>query len=344
MPQNDLDELTGRTADGISRVVRYIEMNEAVDAIDGHARRANQAALDQLWQAMSEDEQAEVKRALETRREAAQKPSEADVRRVVKLTESVAEAFCNYTSGSGFDAKQLAAEVPKLLDSHVHLGALKRAGYGIEEIMRLDVENRGLRDTLALAPKAPAETQATISRWADETFGPSGSNARAVARANREMSELLEHVTADDRHPEAAEEVADIVICLYRIAARLGVDLHGEIDRKMVTNRARKWRLDGTGHGYHVKETVSPKDTSSYAKKRQYVRAVRWTGEVTPELVAILGDRKFVIGEHHRIAFGIGWTVDVGDWIVSGDSVHKDGFQIVVLSHDVFARVYEEVS
>lgn len=98
------------------------------------------------------------------------------------------------------------------------------------------------------------ETQATISRWAEETFGPAGTNARAIARANREMAELLEHVTADDLHPEAAEEIADIMIVLYRVATRLGVDLHSEIDRKMVVNRARKWQLDGTGHGYHVKE------------------------------------------------------------------------------------------
>lgn len=96
------------------------------------------------------------------------------------------------------------------------------------------------------------ETQGTISRWAEETFGPSGSNARAIARANREMAELLEHVTGDDRHPEAAEEIADIVIVLSRVMTRLGADLQGEIDRKMATNRARKWRLDGTGHGYHV--------------------------------------------------------------------------------------------
>ena len=75
-----------------------------------------------------------------------------------------------------------------------------------------------------------------------------------VTRANREMAELLEHVTADDRHSEAAEEIADIVIVLYRVATRLGVDLHEKIDAKMARNRVRKWRLDGTGHGYHVED------------------------------------------------------------------------------------------
>jgi MazG-like family len=103
-------------------------------------------------------------------------------------------------------------------------------------------------------PTGRVETQATISAWAESTFGPSGSNARAIARANREMAELLEHVTADDRHPEAAEEIADIVIVLSRVMTRLGVDLQAAIDRKMTKNRARKWKLDGTGHGYHVKD------------------------------------------------------------------------------------------
>jgi hypothetical protein len=71
-----------------------------------------------------------------------------DVRRVVKLCESVGDAFRNYVDGTGLDAKQLAAEVPRLLESHVQLAALKRAGYGFEEINRLDAENKSLRAAL----------------------------------------------------------------------------------------------------------------------------------------------------------------------------------------------------
>lgn len=99
-----------------------------------------------------------------------------------------------------------------------------------------------------------SETQSGISKWADETFGPSGSNARVAARANEEMAELLRALTADDNHPKAAEEAADIVIVLYRLASRIGVDLHAEIDRKMAVNRERVWNLDKTGHGYHVRD------------------------------------------------------------------------------------------
>lgn len=98
------------------------------------------------------------------------------------------------------------------------------------------------------------ETQQSISQWADATFGPVGSHARVVARANEEMAELLRAVTTDERHPKAGEEMADIIIVLCRLATRLGYDLDEEIQRKMQVNRARVWRQDGSGHGYHVRE------------------------------------------------------------------------------------------
>jgi hypothetical protein len=98
------------------------------------------------------------------------------------------------------------------------------------------------------------ETQQTISQWALDTFGPVGSNVRVAARANEEMSELLRALTVDESHPKAAEEIADIVIVLYRLATRLSVDLNAEVDRKMEINRKREWKLDNTGHGYHVRD------------------------------------------------------------------------------------------
>lgn len=98
------------------------------------------------------------------------------------------------------------------------------------------------------------ENQKTISDWANEVFGPGGSNARVATRANEEMAELLRALTSNDNHPKAAEEAADIVIVLYRVATRLGVDLMEEVDRKMAINRGRIWERDNTGHGYHVRE------------------------------------------------------------------------------------------
>src|SRR5262245_54112167 len=96
------------------------------------------------------------------------------------------------------------------------------------------------------------ENQFTISEWAEQTFGPAGSNVRVAVRANEEMAELLRALTVDEKHPKAAEEVADIFV-LYRVATRLGVDINAEIERKMAINCKREWKLDGSGHGYHVR-------------------------------------------------------------------------------------------
>lgn len=97
-----------------------------------------------------------------------------------------------------------------------------------------------------------------ISKWAEETFGPASSNARVAARANEEMAELLRALTADDNHEKAAEEIADIVIVLYRLMTRLGKDMSEEIARKMEINLSRKWALTKDGHGYHVRDNKHP--------------------------------------------------------------------------------------
>lgn len=99
------------------------------------------------------------------------------------------------------------------------------------------------------------ETQKTISDWANETFGPATSNMRIATRANEEMAELLRALAADDYSPKAGEEIADILIVLCRVAERLGVSIESEVYKKMAINRAREWKKDGTGHGYHVRKT-----------------------------------------------------------------------------------------
>lgn len=98
------------------------------------------------------------------------------------------------------------------------------------------------------------ETQDTICAWTEATFGHASSNARVAARANEEMAELLRALTSDDNHSKAIEEAADVVIILYRLAERMGVDLHEEIDRKMQINRKREWKITPDGHGYHVRD------------------------------------------------------------------------------------------
>ena len=96
-----------------------------------------------------------------------------------------------------------------------------------------------------------------ITDWAEETFGPAPSVARIAARANEEMAELLRKATMPEgthSAEEIAEEAADITIVLYRVCRVLGKDLDAEVDRKHGINEGRNWQLDGTGHGYHVRQ------------------------------------------------------------------------------------------
>jgi hypothetical protein len=48
--------------------------------------------------------------------------------------------------------------------------------------------------------------------------------------------------------------IGNVLIKLSHICAVFGFKLSKEIDKKMARNRAREWRLDGSGHGYHTKE------------------------------------------------------------------------------------------
>lgn len=99
------------------------------------------------------------------------------------------------------------------------------------------------------------ENQESIAAWAEGVFGAAGSNARTAGRANEEMAELVRAATSDKPARDLIEEAADVVIILYRLAARNGYSLDAAIDAKMALNRMRKWTRDGTGHGYHVRAT-----------------------------------------------------------------------------------------
>lgn len=102
-----------------------------------------------------------------------------------------------------------------------------------------------------------SETEQSVVAWADETFGATTSNIRIAARANEEMAELLRALSVDDANPKAAEEIADVVIILTRLARNLGTSIKSEIERKMEINRLRRWEKDNTGHGYHVRDKAT---------------------------------------------------------------------------------------
>jgi NTP pyrophosphatase (non-canonical NTP hydrolase) len=73
-----------------------------------------------------------------------------------------------------------------------------------------------------------SETQQSIARWADETFGPMAPPWRILTRANKEMAELLHAATAPTSPTYAADlldKAADVVIVLFRFAHEMGFDL-----------------------------------------------------------------------------------------------------------------------
>ena len=77
----------------------------------------------------------------------------------------------------------------------------------------------------------------------------------------------------------------------------------------------------------------------SYAKKREAVGAVQWTGEMTSDVTELVGERKISIdGDIHQLVLGNGWYARVGDWIVS-----SSGEDLTVIGDEVFRKVYEEI-
>lgn len=64
------------------------------------------------------------------------------------------------------------------------------------------------------------ETQASISTWAEQTFGPVSSNLRIAVRAAEEMAELLRAISTGQSRDQIVEEAADVAIVLYRLAER----------------------------------------------------------------------------------------------------------------------------
>lgn len=100
------------------------------------------------------------------------------------------------------------------------------------------------------APSAPSETIASVTAWANETFGQATLLAQ-IMRAEKEWLELKDLLRSDTWRGRIAEEAADVVICLYRVIGTLDPEA---INKKMQKNRARQWNVDGQGCAQHVGE------------------------------------------------------------------------------------------
>jgi NTP pyrophosphatase (non-canonical NTP hydrolase) len=105
------------------------------------------------------------------------------------------------------------------------------------------------------------ETQESITRWADDTFGVKHP-AEVAARMNVEVAELVAGlatvaaVPVEDMDPELVQELqkecADVFIMLAQVAEKLNVDLQTVVDYKMSVNRNRSWGRSPTGKMQHV--------------------------------------------------------------------------------------------
>ena len=60
-----------------------------------------------------------------------------------------------------------------------------------------------------------------------------------AVRIEDEVQEAMDAATDPDHY---AEELADVVITCLSVAGRLGIDIHGEVQRKMLINRCRPYQ------------------------------------------------------------------------------------------------------
>lgn len=97
------------------------------------------------------------------------------------------------------------------------------------------------------------ETQETITRWGEETFGVTHPY-HIARRMVSEVNELLEKLVWVKDKPVAEidqgsldsirEECADVAIMLDQIAELVQVDLQEVKNYKMSVNRKRRWGYD----------------------------------------------------------------------------------------------------
>lgn len=101
----------------------------------------------------------------------------------------------------------------------------------------------------------PSTWSTQITDWQLATFGPVQPGP-AWARFEEELEELIVSdglARASDENASVAEEAADVVITLAAwVLAATGIDLAAAVERKLQTNRAREWVLDGRGCGYRA--------------------------------------------------------------------------------------------
>lgn len=97
--------------------------------------------------------------------------------------------------------------------------------------------------------------------WEVQPWASSGRFApiSLASRANEKMAALLVVLEENNsRFPaEGRWRLEEVLGALKALCLSIGQEPAAALDRKMAVNRARQWKLDGSGHGYHVKEPAN---------------------------------------------------------------------------------------
>lgn len=97
-------------------------------------------------------------------------------------------------------------------------------------------------------------------RWAEKTF-PKSTPETIVSHLKEEILEVAEAVNLGNRVPcknidGISEEMADVILLLFHLAHKKGIDLGSAIIDKFEKNQKRIWSTEPTkgGHFKHIEE------------------------------------------------------------------------------------------
>lgn len=100
-------------------------------------------------------------------------------------------------------------------------------------------------------------TQAAMMMGMAKELVPEADSAeRSVLRAETKLVVAKNMIADAFQITRILQEVVAVRVILEEVVSRHGGNLTDEVDAKMAINRMREWRLDGTGHGYHVPQTA----------------------------------------------------------------------------------------
>jgi hypothetical protein len=133
-----------------------------------------------------------------------------------------------------------------------------RAAEEMVELLRIVSVDGGAAEILVEA----ADVAIVLSRLADRLgfqveMQPSNRRFRPAAHiashANTALATAIS-LLSQGKDDLAVVFVNEVFLLLHDLAKRFDADLSEHIGSKMKINRQRQWKLDGSGHGYHVRE------------------------------------------------------------------------------------------